>query len=129
MPPSAVFVQVRFKIVERQVPANIPIKFAVDIAAGITDLSAPDLLAGFNVTCENRNTVGACYRCMHAVSRTRITIKNGVRIADEIFNAGVFQQRFNSWFVRAFRKPNTSRLSAEMFFVVCDSDLDLCSAR
>ena len=90
MTAGAVFVQMRLQIIERQVPADVAIKFAIDVAAGVADLCTPDLLARLDIAGKYRNSVRTHHRSMNAVSRTRIAVKYRVRIADEIFDPRVF---------------------------------------
>ena len=86
----AVGVQVWFEIVERRVPANVTVKFTVKIVTRITDLSGPDLLARFDISCKYGSSVWTQHRCVDAVTRSWVAVEYCVRVRDEIFDARVF---------------------------------------
>ncbi len=89
MPAGAVGVKVRSEIIERQVPTHIAVKFAIDGVSRISNLSAPDLTAGFDVTGKNSCSVRARDGCVNAVFWTRITVQDRVGVTDEIFNSRI----------------------------------------
>ena len=89
MAAGSVLVQVRLKVIERHVPADIAVKFAVNIVARIADLGTPDLLAGFDVAGKDCHAVLAHDGSVNAVTRPRVAVKNGVRVADEVLDPGV----------------------------------------
>ena len=120
----AVLMQMRLQIFEREVPADVAVKFAVDVVARISDLGAPDLLAGLDVAGKNSTSVRADDRSMHAVTRPRVAVKDRVRVADKIFDPGVLQQIFDARLVGTFGQPDAARLPPEMLFVICDRDLE-----
>src|SRR5262249_10287071 len=64
-------------------------------------------------------------RCVYAKFRPRITVENRMRVADKIFDAGLFQQLLDSGLVSAFGQPDAARLTTEMLLVIRDGDLDL----
>jgi hypothetical protein len=91
MAASSVCVQMRFQEFQRRVPADVTVKFAVNGVARITGFGAPNLLRSFHVAGENRHAVAAQNGRVNAETRARVAIKNRVRIADEIFDSGVFE--------------------------------------
>src|SRR5215211_7204826 len=112
MSAIAILVQMRFEIFDGEIPTDVPVEFAIYLAARISDLGAPDLLARFNVACKHGDSVRAKDWCVNAIPRAGIAIQDGVRVGNEIFDPGIFQERFDTGLVRAFRQPNASRLAA-----------------
>src|SRR4051812_9461879 len=98
-------VKIRLQIIERSVPADVPVEFAINVTSRIADLGAPHLLARLDIACENCGTVRTNNRCMHSVPRPRIAVKYRVRIAYEVFDSRVFKQVLDSRLIRTFWKP------------------------
>ena len=117
--------KVRLQIFERQVPSDVSIEFAVDLVARIPDLGTPHLLACFDVAGKNGDAIRTSDRRIYAVSRSRITVKDRVSVADKIFDTGVFQQIFGTRLIRGFGQPDASGLTPKVLLVICDCDLDL----
>src|SRR5437762_11744428 len=95
--------------------------------ARIPDLGRPYLLTRLDVASKDRRAVRAHHGRVDAKSRPRIAVKDRVRVGDKIFDARRLYKIFDARLVCAFRQPDASRPAAEMFFVIGDGDLDLCT--
>ncbi len=51
--------EVRADVLVIGVPADVTVKFAIEVVARITDLGGPDLLASLDITCKNGGSVRA----------------------------------------------------------------------
>ena len=81
----------RQQIINRGVPADVAVKFAVEVIARIADLGRPNLLTCLDIASKNGSAVRANDRSMNAVTRTRITVEDRVRVRNEILDSGVFE--------------------------------------
>src|SRR3954462_983649 len=86
MAPSGVFMKMRFEIIKWQVPADVAVKFAIDIASRVAYFRAPYLLAGLDVPCKHGHAIWTGDRRINAISRARIAVKDRVCITDKILD-------------------------------------------
>src|SRR3954469_23138270 len=74
MAPSSVFMKMRFEIIKRQVPADVAVKFEIDIASWVAYFRAHYLLAGLHVPCKYGHAIRTGYRRINAIPRARIAV-------------------------------------------------------
>src|SRR5262249_9599045 len=118
----------RSQMFQWKIEAGITIEFPVGSIARITSLCAPDLPAGIAIA-RKRGWPGWCItRCINRVTRTRLSKQQPVRIENEPANVGLFQNRFQTGRVSAFRQPKPGRFDTEEVHIDIASNQNLSAS-
>ena len=117
------------KIFVIEIEADIAVEIAVIVIARIAFDGAPNLLGRFGIAGQDSDiAVGDQERRIDAKARPRFGEQDGVRIGEEIANAGVLQQFLDAVDVAALRQPDAARPTAEVALELTAADLDLRAA-
>src|SRR3982750_2773122 len=114
MPSLTSGVQMREKIFERRIKAQITIELPVVWMSRIADHGTPHLLARLKIAREDGDTVRTAHGRIDAVARTRLAVENRVRVGDEVFDTVVCEKLLDAGLVSAFRQPDAARATAKM---------------
>src|SRR5215475_646386 len=117
--PHSILMQIRLDVlIIPVVIAEVAIELPVERITGVSELGAPDLLARLGVTGEDGHTLRSDHWSIDPPAWAWSSIKNRVRVGDEILDPGFTQVTVITRIECAFGKPDTSRWTPEMFDVI-----------
>ncbi len=123
---DAGLVQVGAQVFVIQIEADVAVKLAVLVIAGIAFDGAPDLLGGLGVAGQDGDAaLGTNEGSVDAELGTRLGKQDPVRVREKVADARIAQQLVDSRRVAALGQPDALRPFAEVPLELAATDLDL----
>src|SRR5262249_23645759 len=118
--------QVRLQVFGVEIEADVAIKLAILVIAGIALDRTPNLLRRFCIAAEHDHAaLGTDDRSIDAIARPRMSEQDAVRVGEEIADAGVAEQFIDAFVVSAFSEPDALWPPAEVPLELARAELDL----
>jgi len=104
--PRATPIDVRGDVLQFAIIPHVTVKLSIAEITGVSDLTAPNLFAGFGIPAENEDARFRQDGTVNAIARGVLCVPQPMGIHEKVGEPLVRQRLFDSFHVAAFGQPN-----------------------